>query len=131
MTTECCDDVIGGEFFIMVNGVRYEGMGSLTIQQSGRERTAEATAHGELAITEKAQPIRARVDFANRCNADPRDIWQERCKMKITFVEKTRGFSHLFSAGYAVGNPELDLSTGLVTGIEFVCARKNYQRLTR
>lgn len=131
MTTECCDDVIGGEYFVKINGTRYEGMGALTIRSAGRERNAEATAHGEIAITEKAKEVRARLDFANRCSADPKDIWEERCAFPVTFVEKSRGFEHIFSSAYSVGEPELDVTTGLVTGIEFVCARRNYIRRKR
>lgn len=131
MATECCDDVIGGEYFVKMGGARYEGMGALTIRPAGRERTAAATAHGEIVITEEAIPVTARLDFANKCNADPKDLWEQRCSFDVTFVEASRDLAHMFSKAYAVGTPEIDVTTGLVSGIEFAVARKNYLRKNR
>ena len=124
----CCDDVISGRWFMTVDGKRYEGMGELTLLPGAVERTAETTASGEMVVTQKPKLVRARLDFANKCDADPRNLYEAWCRVNAVFVEQDRGIRHLFSKAQVVGSPELNTSTGILTGIEIACAAKNYLR---
>lgn len=127
MANECCDTEIGGKCIMTVGDKTYEIMGELTVLPSGEERTGGATSNGELWTTTAAQPVRATLDFPNFCVASPRKFFDAlRCKVNITFVETTRGIRHLFSKASIVGNPSMNLATGVVSGIEIVCAKRNY-----
>lgn len=124
---ETCCDVIGGEWTLRVDGKLYHGMGDLTILPASVERTGEATANGEMVITEKSKLVRARLGMANRCDAPPKDLMLKRCHGDVTFIEKSRqNRRHIFARAAVVGDPEFNLATGMVTGFEFVCAPKDY-----
>jgi len=134
----CCNDVIGGEVYITAkfssvgasgggiqgNFVTYEGIGEIRIQPSKVTRTAGATSGGRLWVTEAARPVRALMTFANRCEQDPMRLFMERCEIAITIVEKSRGFWHFLTRAVIVGDPEKNLSTGEITGMEI--AADNY-----
>jgi len=119
----CCDTIIGGLVYIQMGARRYEAMADVTILPDPVERSADASQGGRLYTTERAKPARARMNFANYCNADPGDIFAARCHADITIVEKSRGFRHMFSKSSIVGTREINLSTGEVQGIEIATDR--------
>jgi len=123
----CCDTVIGGEIYVVAGDKRYEGMGDATILPASVERTAAASSGGRLVVTEAAVPATARIDFANLCDADPLELQTLRCKVDVTVVEKSRGFRHLFTQAVIVGRPEVNLATGVVSGLEI--ASDQYSRV--
>jgi hypothetical protein len=122
--TACCDVIIGGEIYIVVGDQRFEAMGDVTITPASVEREANASSGGRLVVTETARPARATITFANLCDADPVAIFNARCHVDVTVIEKSRGFRHLFTKSAVVGTPEINLSTGEVSGIEI--ATDNY-----
>jgi len=128
----CCDVIIGGEIYITAEfklsaagGVgHYEAMGEVRIQPSTIERTGGATSAGAVWVTEASRPVRAILTFANRCSNNPMRMFCERCRVHIDIVEKSRGITHSLTDCVIVGFPEINLSTGEVSGIEIVCAGK-------
>lgn len=127
----CCDDMIGGRYYMTVNGKRYEGLGELTLMPGSVERAADVTGNGEIVVTQKAKLVKARLEFANKCDADPQDLYEEFCAVNIVFVERDRGVRHLFTKAHITGSPELNISTGHLTGLEVNVAFKNYHRTTQ
>jgi hypothetical protein len=124
----CCDTTLGGEYYLKARGLTYEGIGDLTLLTAPIEKTANATANGGMYTTHKAKLVTAKVTFANRCKADPMKLHSENCPIDVVFVEKSRGIRHLFTQAVIVGNPEINASTGEVSGIEIACAPKSYLR---
>lgn len=122
----CCSEVIGGEVYIFANFTQsggseyYEALGDVRIQPARIERTAGASSAGRVWITEAARPIRVIMSFVNRCDQNPVRLYCERCLVNITVVEKSRGFFHTFTQSLIVGAPEINLSTGEISGIEIV-----------
>lgn len=119
----CCNDIIGGEIIINATfpqgrNVTYEGMGDVRIQPSMMERTAGASSGGSLWVTEAPRPARALLNFANRCDFNPLDLFKGRCAMDIIVIEKGRGVQHEFAGAILVGLPEINLSNGEFTGME-------------
>jgi hypothetical protein len=117
--------VIGGQVYVTQGTNRFELMADATIEPAGVEREASSSAGGRLVVTEKAVPCRAKLEFANFADADPMNLWNLQDQFNITIVEKTRGVRHLFTNASAVGKPEKNLATGVVTGVEI--ATDNYQ----
>jgi hypothetical protein len=121
----CCNDIIGGEVFILAKfpqgetGI-YEGMGDIQIETSRIQRTAGASSNGSLWVTEQSQPARVLLSFTNRCalNKQPSRLFDARCRVDVTVVEKSRGIQHDFIGCVIVGMPRYNLSTGEVTGME-------------
>lgn len=134
MTDACCNDIIGGEIEIHAffnNGIpmkTFEGMGDVRIQPTGRENTVGASSGGSLWATEAPRPARALLNFVNRCDNDPMDLFKGRCSIHVTVVELSRGIQHIFNNAVPVGLPEVNLSTGEVTGMEIACARRDYSK---
>lgn len=132
MADACCNDIVGGEVVIHAffrNGTptkTYEGIGDIRLQPSGREVTAGASSAGSLWATEAPRPVRALLNFVNRCSNDPMDLFRGRCAISITVVELSRGLQHTLNNAVPVGLPEVNLSTGEVTGLEVACSRKDY-----
>jgi hypothetical protein len=122
----CCSEVIGGEVYIFANFTQsggseyYEALGDVRIQPARIERTAGSSSAGRIWVTEAARPIRAIMSFVNRCDQNPVRLYCERCLVDITVVEKSRGFFHSFTQSLIVGAPEINLSTGEISGIEIV-----------
>lgn len=120
----CCNQIIGGEVFISAttpNGPwKGEGFGEIRIQPSGVERTAGASSGGSIWVVETARAPRAVLSFVNRCKSDPMELFKGRCQLDVVFIEKGRGITHEFTDALTVGNPEINLQTGEVSGIEIV-----------
>jgi hypothetical protein len=121
MADPCCERIIGGLVYFSVGDARFEATGDVTIEPATVERTGEATAGGRTYVTEKAKPARFSCDFANICgNADPMILWDARCNVNITVVEHSRDIRHLFTNTTVVGTPSINLSTGIVAGLQGV-----------
>lgn len=121
---QCCSEIIGGEVYIIANfsegSAYYEALGDVRIQPARIERTAGSSSGGRIWVTEVARPIRAILSFVNRCDQNPVMLYCKRCLVQITVVEKSRGFFHQFTNSLIVGTPEINLSTGEISGIEIV-----------
>lgn len=121
----CCSEVVGGEVYIVAHfsgtdSSYYEALGDVRIQPSRVERTAGASSGGRVWVTEVSRPMRVILSFINRCDTNPMRLYCERCQIGITVFEKSRGFMHQFNDCLIVGAPEVNLSTGEISGIEIV-----------
>lgn len=129
----CCNEIIGGEILIRVTRglggaesptAEYEALGNVRIQPKKIARTAGASSAGSLWVVEESRPVRVLMSFVNRCRADPSFLWDARCGLTITVVEKSRGVAHILTNAVVVGDPyEVNLNTGEVTGVELVADR--------
>lgn len=126
MADACCNTIIGGLVELIVGDKTYQALGDVTISPMTVEREAGATSGARLTVTEKAKPATAAMNFANLCLADPMELFDMRCRVDVTVVEKSRGFRHLFSASAVVGTPEINLSTGELSGLQI--ATDSYTR---
>lgn len=125
---DCCDEIIGGEVYITAKfssgqnqaPMRFEGMGEIRLQPSRVTRASGASTGGTIWVTETARAPKILMSFINRCEHDPMLLFMQRCRVEITLVEKTRGFVHLMSDAHITGDPEKNLATGEITGIEIV-----------
>lgn len=120
MADACCNTIIGGEVYIVQGDRRFEALGDVTLNTTQVARTGKTTSAGRLVVTEESRPARAKITFANHCDADPLELFDMRCSVNVTVVEKSRGFRHLFTNASLVGDPENNLSNGEVSGIEIV-----------
>jgi hypothetical protein len=131
----CCDVVIGGLVVIEAvfhgggggggqegNSLTLEAMGEVRIQPMNVTRTAGASSGGTLWVTEAARPYRLILTFVNRCNKDPLRLFRERCQISITLTELSRcdDMTHKFLGCVIVGDVEMNLATGEITGMEVV-----------
>lgn len=129
MAADCCDDLVGGMVYLTVGDKRYEGSGEATLRNlSGVERTATASSGGRMVLTEVARLPEIEMSFINHCDAEPRDLYDLRCKVDVTFVEDSRGFRHYFSQASISGTYEYNTATGVVSGMRIVCDPRNYSR---
>ena len=119
MADACSERIIGGEVYISVGDTIFEAMGDVTIDPTTIER--EASASGKTVVTEKSKPARFSCDLSNISGQrDPMILWDARCAVDVTVVEKGRGIRHLFTNCTIVGSPSINLSTGTVSGLEGV-----------
>lgn len=128
----CCADIVGGEVYINAyfpsgGSARYEGLGDVRIQPQKTARASGASSAGRIWVTEAARPVRALLSFVNRCDFDPRRLWTERCRLNVTIVEKSRGFWHQMTRCVVVGDMEINLSTGEISGMEVVSDDYTYE----
>jgi hypothetical protein len=140
---DCCDDIVGGEVYITAKfqaghgsgggggpggqgggdenaPVQFEGMGEVRIQPSRVTRASGASSGGAVWITETARPVKVLMSYINRCSHDPMQLFMQRCLVDISVIEKSRGFTHIFNSAHVTGDPEKNLTTGEITGIELV-----------
>lgn len=123
----CCDRIIGGEVYISVGDVTFQAMGDVTISPTTSVREAMATAGGMTVITSRSKSATFSMDLANLCgDSDPMMLWESRCNVDVTVVEKSRGIRHLFTKSSIVGEPSINLSTGVLSGLQG--ATDNYSR---
>lgn len=121
MADACSERIIGAEVYFSVGDIIFEAMGDVTIKPGRVSREASATAGGKVVVVEKSDPPSFSCDFANITGErDPMILWEARCGINVTAVEKGRGIRHLFTNCTIVGSPEINISTGIVSGIEGV-----------
>lgn len=117
----CAKRITGGLVVIEKGDIRWEATGDVTIQPSTTEREAAATAGGVVYVTERAVPATFAMDLLNLPDdRSPMALFDERCDLNITVFEKSRGIRHLFTDASIIGRPEVNLSTGVVSGISGV-----------
>jgi hypothetical protein len=130
---DCCNEIIGGLIHMTAKfaagGVgTYEGMGEIRLQPQGVSRASGATSNGSVWATETARPIRAIFNFANRCDSDPMLLYNSKCQLNVSIYEDSRGITHQLTNALIVGDAEINLQTGEVTGMEVVCSARDYTR---
>lgn len=114
---ECCDTFVTGFFHLQIGDKRYSVSGAARIRPGYVERATGAASDGRMWATETPVLSEADLVFMNFCDADPLEIFAQRCKIQATFVEDSRGFRHYFTDAVAAGRPEIDFANGQVSNI--------------
>lgn len=134
---DCCSTIIGGRVEVRMytmsskagtpnrrgQGRRFYGIGDARIQPQMFERTAGMTNNGKLWVTVAPRAARLLMDYMNDCRDAA--IWEMidpklECKLSFTVQEIDRGVTHRFNNAAVVGFAEINLSTGVITGLEVV-----------
>lgn len=122
----CCNN-FGGRIYIDANGTRLApAEGDITIMPFNIARTALSNQDGSLAVQAKPKPYSANFTFRKPCGKDWLALFIS-CGGNITIVEESNGRSHLFTRAVMVGDPQINLTTGEVTGISI--AAEDYQEV--
>lgn len=120
-----CPNVIAGLIIVSANGRTFEATGTATISPRGESREGGATSSGRPTVVIKAKPITAELTFARYVDANGLDLYDLRCGVNVTIVEKSKGVTHYFNNSDIVGDPKEDLSTGELSAIQI--QTDNYQ----
>ncbi|MDQ2080477.1 phage tail tube protein [Xanthobacteraceae bacterium Astr-EGSB] len=117
MADDCCNS-FGGRVSIAIDGVRYTpSEADITLQPANREVTAQANQDGSAAFMAKPRLPSADIKFRNNCGI----AWSElllKCKIDATIEEEDNGRTHMFTAARITGTPEVNLSSGEVSGMK-------------
>lgn len=139
---DCCDVIIGGRVEVRTypsatgsgalqnNRSRiFYGIGDARIQPQMFEKTAGMTNNGKLWVTVAPRAARLLMDYSNDCKSNIWDMIDPKieCKMTVMVWELDRNVIHQLRNASIVGFAELNLSTGIITGLEF--ASSQYKRL--
>lgn len=126
MADACCKTIAGGRVEIIQNGRIFAGVGDVVIRPTLFSRDANASSNGKMYGTVKAELAEADIVLANLCEQDPIELFDPNCDADYTFVERDRGFRHLYNASMTTGRPEINLSSGEVSGMTI--KTDSYQR---
>lgn len=126
MVDLCCNN-FGGRIFIEVDGKRLKpAEADITLSPVNVVRSAMSNQDGSLAVQAKPKPYSANFTFRKPCEKGWLDLFFK-CGGNITIVEDTNNRSHLFSRAVLVGDPQVNLSNGEVSGI--TVAAEDYQEV--
>lgn len=122
----CCNN-FGGRIYIEANGVRLPpAEGDISIMPTNIVRSALSNQDGSLAVQSKPKPFSANFTFRKPCHKDWLALFFS-CGGNITIVEESNGRSHLFTRAVMVGDPQVNLSNGEVSGISI--AAEDYREV--
>lgn len=112
----------GGRVSTVIGGVAYSARGVITLDPSNIEVSSGVNQDGSLyrTVAPKARTAELTFDRFVDVNGVPLR-WNEELmlltNLGITFVEQDTGTTHLLSGGFFTGKPQLDTSTGEVSGL--------------
>ncbi len=112
-----CPPVVGGKVYIKWGDKRLEASGSATLRTGKVRRDAKATNSGRLVMTEEATVQTWEMDLWDICGADPMELWEARAHVNVTIVAESTGKRYLWTDAAVYGEPSLDLTSGIITGI--------------
>lgn len=112
----------GGRVSTVIDGVSYSARGVITLDPSNIEVSVESNSDGSNYRTVKAKPRMASITFDRFVDQNGRPMrWDEgimlRQNIPFTFIEQDTNVTHLLTNGCFTGKPEMDLSTGEVSGV--------------
>lgn len=112
-----CGNQFGGRISFNIGGVQYSpSEADITIKPTTSEVDAEMNQDGTVAYKVKLMPAEADVKFRNNSGI----VWtavMQQCSVDCTISEEDNGRLHLFTGARLTGRPEINLSTGEVTGV--------------
>lgn len=123
--TECCGS-FGGRIVIEIGDQRYSARGDITLDPTNVEVSADANQDGSAYFTVKPRLYGAAFTISNPCGL----VWtteMSKCSVNVTITEEDNGRTHLFTGARFVGRPQVNLSTGEVTGLSI--ASSAYQKI--
>lgn len=133
--SDCCDVVIGGRVEVRMhqsalgggdNAGKHEriyyGIGDARVQPQMFERGAGMTNNGKMWVTVTPRLARLVMDYTNDCSSDIWDLIDPKIECKLTFLitELDRGIVHRFRNASMIGFAEINLQSGVISGLEVV-----------
>lgn len=112
----------GGRVSTVIGGIAYSARGVIKLDPSNISVDAGVNQDGSLyrTVTPKARTAECTFDRFVDINGTPLR-WDENLMLQtnlgITFVEQDTNVTHLLSGGFFTGKPEVDTSTGEVSGL--------------
>jgi hypothetical protein len=122
----------GGRVSININGLSYSARGEIKINPSGLTADVGTNQDGTLYKTIKPKPISAECTFDRFVDVNGTPLkWNKDLMLlnniPITFTEQDTGKQQLLTNGTFVGDPQIDLSTGEVSGVSL--AAEKYEEI--
>lgn len=113
----------GGRVSIVIDGVVYSARSEVKFNPSNVMTDVGANQDGTIFKTVKPQPVAAECTFDRFVDANGKSLkWNDQLMLlnniAITFIEKDTGKMQLISNGTFVGDPQVDLATGEVSGVK-------------
>jgi hypothetical protein len=112
-----CDNQFGGRVSFNIGGVQFTPSDAdITIKPTGVEVDAQSNRDGSMATMVKIVPYEADVKFRNGSGI----VWQNQmmlCSVDCTIQELDNNRLHIFTSARLTGRPDINLSTGEVTGV--------------
>ena len=112
-------DTKGGRYSIRINGQRFSGRGKATVKSAAATPKADPNRDGTAYRTVEAKLPMISLSF-DRGSKSQAIRWDETMILRdvdVTFVEDDAGYTHYFTSGSWVGEPDLDTDTGEITGM--------------
>lgn len=118
----------GGRVSIVIGGVVYSARGEVTINKSGITTTVGTNQDGSLYKTVAPKPKTAKFTFDRFTSGSGQVLrFDDRVmlmnNLAATFIEQDTGVTHLLTNGTFVGDPEENLGSGEVSGVEFAAEK--------
>lgn len=115
--TTNCDNQFGGRITFNIGGVQFSPTDAdITIKPTNREIDAEMNQDGSISYRQKLMPAEIDVKFRNNSGISWQNTMQM-CSVNVTAQEEDNGRLWLMTGGRMTGRPEINLSTGEVSGI--------------
>lgn len=113
----------GGRVSIVINGVVFSARGEVKYNPSSVMTDVGANQDGTLFKTVKPQPVACECTFDRFVDANGVSLkWNDQLMLlnniPITLIEKDTGKMQMISNGTFVGDPQIDLGTGEVSGLK-------------
>lgn len=122
MADDCCNS-FGGLITLEIDGVALSPTAAdIMIDPTNIEVTDEANQDGSAAFMSKPKLFGAEITLRNPCGMKW-NATMRKCKVNATIVEVEQNRSHLFTAARLVGKPQINLSSGEVTGLRIAGAQ--------
>lgn len=112
----------GGRVSVTINGNNYSARGTITLAPSNMTTAQAVNQDGSLYRTVAAKARTAELTFDRFVNVDgDLLVWDETIlqavNFGVTFIEQDTNRTHLISGAFFVGDPQMDTSTGEVSGL--------------
>lgn len=113
----------GGRVSTVINGQAFSARGVITLAVSNITVTGDVNQDGTLYRTVKPKARTAELTFDRFVDANGTPlVWDETLMLltniPITFVEDDTNTTHLLTGGFFTGDPQMDTSTGEVSGVQ-------------
>lgn len=122
----------GGRVSAVIGGVAYSARGEITLSPSNMTVSAGVNQDGSLYRTVAPKARTAEITFDRLVDINGRPLqWAENImlltNLGITFIEQDTGVTHLLSAGFFTGDPQINTATGEVSNVGL--AAEKYETL--
>lgn len=112
----------GGRVSVTINGTNYSARGVITLAPANMTVSSGVNQDGSVYRTVAPKARTAELTFDRFVDVDGEPlVWDERVlaatNFGCTFIEQDTGRTHLISGAFFVGDPQLDTSTGEVSGL--------------